>query len=722
MLFDVPPPKLWDSTGAGSNSRAPGARAKVASMPMAVTSTGLTVSPSNSLLTAPSTVYPVYIDPEVTVHGPGSWLDVGRDNNGGSWGDWEPSDARVGASCQDDGFGNCINSTRFEYRSFFNFPVPHQIWGAQQVGATLFTTETWSWTCSVKTTAELWRTDAANKGATWPGPAEKQWQDGQTVAYGNTCPAHGVSFTANGAAKSAADNRWDQVTLELRAYINDINNWNVDSWKRFQVTSGSTPYLQITYDFAPDKPTNLTTLDGTRSVGCSLNTWISTSAPSLRADIGEPDKQNLQANFHYARSTGSPSGSPSTAFHAPGTFTQQISGLTDGSYTWNVAGEDDAGLTGPTSSNCSFGVDTSRPATPTITSSNYVSGQGTNPVGMVGSFTFSDPGNKDPADGANDVVGYRYGFTNAPLNYVAAASEGGPATVQISPVSLGSQTLYVLAVDRAGNLSPDDSTNPPAEFDLVTIRPTNNPTPLLAEWKLDEGSGTTAHDATGNGHTATLGAQAGWGAGRTSGTSALSLAGASDSEAFTAAQLPPVDNTGSFTVSAWVKLSPSCATSPSSCNFYDPVSMDGNTQASFALEYVDQTWCQPGAGDGTHGCWGFNMSASDTSNATSTTVEAATTVTFGTWVHLTGVYDQVHQTIAIYVNGQPESAYGPVSGVQPWAGMAMGPLRIGRVLYNGGAFNWWPGEVSDVCTFWGALDNTQIANVFHSGCANAGQP
>jgi Concanavalin A-like lectin/glucanases superfamily len=292
----------------------------------------------------------------------------------------------------------------------------------------------------------------------------------------------------------------------------------------------------------------------------------------------------------------------------------------------------------------------------------------------------------------------------------------------ISPVWLGSRTLYVQAVDRAGNLSPDDSSNLPAEFNVVTIRPTSNPTPLLAWWKLNEGSGTTAADATGNGHGATLGAQAGWGPGRVSGTSALSLTGASDSEAFTAPALPPVDNTGSFTVSAWVKLSPSCASSPSTCGFYDPVSMDGTVQGAFALEYVDQTWCGPGEGDGVHGCWAFTMTASDTTSPPASTVEAANTVVFGTWVHLTGVYDQVHQTIAIYVNGQPASALGPVGGVQPWAGPAMGPLRIGRVLFNGGAFNWWPGEVSDVCAFWGALDATQVSNVFNSGCGSAGSP
>jgi hypothetical protein len=746
-VFDVPAPQMWDSAGGDAGPSQPGPISNVAAMPITLqpastasiatpdqaqpptTTTSVTLTPSASLLTGSSTVYPVYIDPEVTVHGPqNGWLDVGKNTLGQNYGDWEPSPARVGVWCQPDQNGNCGSGTEFGmYRSYFDFKVPSQIWGAQQVSATLFTTETYAWSCSARE-VDLYQTDRASRGAIWSTqPARRQFQSSQNVAHGwssASCPAHGVSFNASGAAKSAASNHWSDLTLELQASDSAERSLDQFSWKKFEVSQFSQPFLQINYDHAPDTPTATTTLDGSRSLGCAASgTWITTTTPSFQARITDPDGQNVKATFHYAKSTGSPSGNlPPTSFLGSGsTFTERTGALADGTYSWDVFGNDGT-LSGPTSSDCSFSIDTSRPATPTISSSNYVSGQATNPVGMVGTFTFSDPGNRDPADGLNDVTGYRYGFTNPPLNFVAAAAEGGSATAKVSPVWLGSRTLYVQAVDRAGNLSPDDASNPPAEFNVATIRPTGSPTPLLAEWKLGEGSGTAAADATGNGHDATLGAQAGWGGGRVSGTSALSLAGAGDSEAVTASQLPPVDNTGSFTVSAWVKLSPGCASTPSSCGFYDPVSMDGVTQGAFALEYVDQTWCQPGAGDGVHGCWAFSMSASDTTSPPGSAVEAATTVSFGTWVHLTGVFDQVHQTIQIYVNGQPEGAYGPVTGVQPWAGPAMGSLRIGRVLFNGGAFNWWPGEVSDVCTFWGVLDNTQIANVFNSGCASAGAP
>jgi len=745
-VFDVPEPQMWDSSGGDAGPSQPGPISSVAPMPISVTSLlppagpsvgpdqlvpptseTMTLTPSSSLLTGSTTVYPVYIDPEVTVHGPqAGWLDVGKNTFGQNYGDWEPSPARVGVWCQPDAAGACPSGVEFGmYRTYFNFNVPTRIWDSQQVSATLFTNETYSWSCSARN-VDLYRSDHASRGATWSSrPTRRELQDTKNTAHGwssSSCPARGVSFSATPAAKLAASNHWRELTLELQASDAAESNLDQFSWKKFEVSKDSQPFLQITYDHQPDKPTNLTTLDGSRSVGCSSSTWISTGSPSLQARISDPDNQNVKAAFDYARSTGSPSGSHTTSSLGSGsTFTWQPTGLADGTYTWHVSGNDGS-LSGPSAS-CSFSIDTTRPATPSISSTNYVSGQATNAVGTVGSFTFSDPTNKDPVDGVNDVTGYRYGFTNPPLNSVAAGTDTArSATVAISPVWLGTRTLFVQAVDRAGNLSPDDATNLPAEFNVATIRPTGNPTPLLAWWKLNEGSGTTAADASGNGHGATLGAQAGWATGRVAGTSALSLNGASDSEAFTAPQLPPVDNTGSFTVSAWVKLSPSCAPSPSTCGFYDAVSMDGTVQSAFALEYVHQAGCQAGAGDGVHGCWAFTMPASDTTSPPANTVEAANTVVFGTWVHLTGVYDQVHQAISIYVNGSPASAPGPVGSVQPWVGPAMGPLRIGRGLSNGGAAAWWPGEVSDVCTFWGALDATQVSNVFNSGCGSAGAP
>ncbi|HSR22464.1 MAG TPA: hypothetical protein VLW53_02860 [Candidatus Eisenbacteria bacterium] len=735
VVFEAQPPRAWDSAGGDAGPGEPGPGSHRAALGVQLGAGSLTLSPPPGMLTGPDTVYPLYIDPQVTVHGPQSgWLDVGRDNSGGSWGDWEPSDARMGAWCSPDSSGSCLNSYRGEYRSYFNFPVPSKIWDSDQISSRLYTNETWSWTCSVPKYVELWQTSWAASGDTWSSrPTENQWQDNAYVAYGNTCPAHGVSFDASGAARAASSGHWSHVTLELRAYADDETNWNVYSWKRFSVDQTSDPYLVINYDHAPDTPTDLAALDGSRSIGCpsTADTWISNTAPWLQAKITDPDAavgDQVRAEFQYAHlSTGTPSGTLTSAYADSGTvFEEQIPAgkLTDGGYWWNAWGYDgtlDGAHSSPT---CKFSVDTSRPAPAGIVSTTYHSGVAENPIGTVGMFTFSDPDNVDPYDQVNDVAGYRYGFTNPPTNYVVAdtSTPDRSASVWISPVWLGGRTLYVQAVDRAGNLSPDDSPSQ-GQFDVETIRSASDPTPLLAWWKLAEGGGTTAADATGNGHTARLAAQAGWGPGRLTGTSALSVTGASDSEAATPSGLPAVDNTGSFTVSAWLKLSPACASSPSTCvNWYAAVSQDGTVDHTFALQYVPQSGCAAGAGDGVSGCWSFSVPSSDSSSPPVYRVEASTPVVFGGWVHLVGVFDQPHQTIDMFVNGQEAAVSGPLGGVQPWPGTAMGPLRMGRELLNSGPAEWWPGEISDVCTFWGTLDAAQIQNVYTSGCGAAGAP
>ena len=83
----------------------------------------------------------------------------------------------------------------------------------------------------------------------------------------------------------------------------------------------------------------------------------------------------------------------------------------------------------------------------------------------------------------------------------------------------------------------------------VAVR-AQTPNPL-AYLKFDEGSGTIAHDSSGNGNGASLLGGAGWTTGLV-GPGALSLTGAVGSYADIPRDV--VDTTKSFTVAAWVKL------------------------------------------------------------------------------------------------------------------------------------------------------------------------
>src|SRR5699024_9427936 len=72
----------------------------------------------------------------------------------------------------------------------------------------------------------------------------------------------------------------------------------------------------------------------------------------------------------------------------------------------------------------------------------------------------------------------------------------------------------------------------------------------LARWALNEGEGEDSEDLTGNGHTLSLGEGVSWEETGIQG-SALSFDG--DGQSATA-QVPELDTTGNFSVSAWVKL------------------------------------------------------------------------------------------------------------------------------------------------------------------------
>src|SRR2546426_9986697 len=73
--------------------------------------------------------------------------------------------------------------------------------------------------------------------------------------------------------------------------------------------------------------------------------------------------------------------------------------------------------------------------------------------------------------------------------------------------------------------------------------------PPIASWKLDEGAGSTAADASGNGNTATLGGGSSWTPGLVG--SAVLLDGVSGQ--LSVPSSPSLNLAGAFSVAAWVK-------------------------------------------------------------------------------------------------------------------------------------------------------------------------
>lgn len=207
------------------------------------------------------------------------------------------------------------------------------------------------------------------------------------------------------------------------------------------------------------------------------------------------------------------------------------------------------------------------------------------------------------------------------------------------------------------------------------------PTPA-AHWTFDQGTGTTAADTSGNGHTATLGTGVSWTAGNV-GTNAIALNGTSSAVA--TATGPVVNTAGSFTVSAWVDLT-------SLGGYQTVVSIAGTNVAGFFLQLRGDT-----------GTFAFTRLSSDATGS-ATFVSAPSAPVAGTWYHLVGVDDASAGTLTLYVDGQSMGSTTYAGGWQ-----ATGNTLIGHGFYGGQQVDYVNGSIDEVEMFSSALTAAQVA-------------
>jgi alpha-N-arabinofuranosidase len=201
---------------------------------------------------------------------------------------------------------------------------------------------------------------------------------------------------------------------------------------------------------------------------------------------------------------------------------------------------------------------------------------------------------------------------------------------------------------------------------------------------FDEGTGTVAHDSSGNNNNATLFGAAGWTTGLV-GPFALSLPGTPGSYA----EIPGdvLDTTKSYTVAAWVKLN--------NVNGYQTfVSEDGDFQSAFFLQL---------RGDSHQ--FSFTILYDFF-----TLPESGFTPVVGVWYHLAGVYDSIAQTASLYVNG---ALADRIFNVGPRA--ASGNTGIGRGWFNNSRVDFNNAAIDDVRFYASALSAAQILQIAQIG-------
>jgi RHS repeat-associated protein len=444
-------PLMWDATAAAARGNArsgserpaapKGADTHEAEMPVEVAPEQLTVIPSQPLLDAASTVYPVYIDPGLTVNRAGFSVVSSAAPDTAFW------------NSADDAFVGSWDSGTSKYRSMFSYDLTGSPMAGKYVAsATLNLNQVYAATCQ-PAQFEVWSTPVPTAQTTWNN--QGAWyaqQSTSTTSKGyspagvggaSDCPAGTVPMDVTGYMRSAASSGWNGVAFGVRA----TDESDPNAWKRFS----NNPTLNVSYTAYPGIVETMTAPSAPCQTGTS-RPYINTLTPLLQARISDPEGALVRPEFAWSTIDGTPVGSVQPT---PGQTSGQMQGTTvpagaftnGGSYSWKVRGFD--GTTwGPWSTACEFTVDTTAPtAAPTVSSTTYPSGTWAGATGTAGTFTLG-------AAGTTDIVAYVYGLDTEPTTAVNTSSLGANATISLTPGSDGKHVLKVASRDRGGNLSP----------------------------------------------------------------------------------------------------------------------------------------------------------------------------------------------------------------------------------------------------------------------------
>lgn len=674
-VFVSPRPTMWDSratdaakTGAsGDRVHGPRDGDKVAPMGLEVAAQSLAVVPDTTLLTAADTRFPLYIDPTIAP-GQTDRAMVNQRYPNSTYFNW------LGDSNKAEGMGYITDSSDGWHRKrlFYRFRTDY-VAGKQILAATFKAYETWAYNCT-KSAVDLWVPYPFSTSTDWNNqPSWRYKVSSRTVAYGYSgCSPGGawVEFDAWKAIDESARNGWSRMNFGLRAGNESQAN---TSWKRFRYDAG----ISITYNSVPAQPTSPRTISP--ATDCVTDSdpakvpAIPNDPPILVARLNDADGakgQNVRGHFMFHRKGDATATQYITPYKLPGVdFTYQLPALADGHYSWRVRTYD--GVTyGPYSVWCDFRVDSTRPATPTVTAPDgqtYVKGQDA-------TFTFG-PG------GSTDVTRYRWSLNaDAPTSGDVAATSPTVTT----PLSFfGPTAMRAWSYDAVGNPS---NPNGSLEFTVAGESPRN-------QWRFDEGAGTTTVDAI-RGETLTLSGGCSWTTGADYDLDptdqALQFDGTNGAATYSSGLLWMNNN---FSVTAWVRVAD--ATSKRVA-----VSQQRHPTSGFSLGV------QPASAAGQAEFF-FSYSNPDTSAAVKDAVVTAPALV-GEWVHLAAVYEAGTKELTLYVDGAAVSSVNaPFSGIAP-----AGPFVVGQGYDGGAATYFWNGDVDEVRAFHGALIKEQVVRVY----------
>jgi hypothetical protein len=469
------------------------------STPAPTTVPGLSLAVPASFFADPSIVYPVTVDPTITV---------------------EPSDTYVRSDYPTTAYNSSTELDVGTYnggasvgRAYMNFSDAG--WENQTItAATLHLYEFHSYNC---TASKMWVYTAGleTDSTTWDDqPSINTSYEGNATfskGYSSSCDAGWESISLKNATQHDASKGDASVGYGLRA----DSETNDDSWKRFNSKNATSdqPYLDVTWDRAPATPT--TPAVSPVATYSSAN-YTSTKTPSFTGSAADADGGTTDLTFEVdSNTTGTAVESCTTAMvtEATNASCTLASALTDGSTYYVRAEGNDGTVAGAWSPYTTFKVEAALPPTPSISCAgapidSWPTTPPTSPVSCTVSVTAPAAGQSPASELSTSVDGGK-----AVLYPVTVGSAGSTsATVSIAPgahsVSVTSsapsgasaENLYQFGYGAASMTSPSSGTEtndivrvsaagPPAGSSTVTAQLKWRPAGTTGSaWNTDSGA------------------------------------------------------------------------------------------------------------------------------------------------------------------------------------------------------------------------------------------
>lgn len=317
------------------------------------------------------------------------------------------------------------------------------------------------------------------------------------------------------------------------------------------------------------------------------------------------------------------------------------------------------------------------PQAPVITSDDFPEDSSEHPVPMVGEIGTFRITTID-----SDIKSYLVDFTkdDQPRTEIVLDDLSAPVDLSYMPTIEGSDVLTVRAVNTAGEGT---------ETRYIFIVSAKNP---VGAWTLDEPEGSvTVGDASGT-NLGTVAPGVTLGADGPGDATAASFDGSEHAYIDTTEQGLVRTDEG-FAVSAWVRVDDLGRDQVA-------VSVADEDESGFALGYRSRS-----ASSGEWSFWAAD-SASAPSQDWQVSGGSVRPGTADEWVHLMGVYNQVDQSMTLYVNG---TAVGSTVRGSVWN--AEGDVQIGRALTAGEWSMAWDGDIAEVKVFDRFVAESEAANI-----------